>query len=83
MECWCRAGKRLGGLIGPLLMDKKEKVCFLTLVNQVNGPPGVRSRVPNALISEEVDDGNVQGGRAPSDPPSPSMFSPSALILVL
>lgn len=37
-----------------------KKVCFLTLVNQVNGLLGGRSRVPNGLIMEEVDDGNKQ-----------------------
>lgn len=31
----------------------RKKVCFLTLVNQVNGPLGGRSRVPNGLIREE------------------------------
>lgn len=41
-------------------MDKEKKVCFLTLVNQVNGLLGGRSRVPNGLIMEEVDDGNKQ-----------------------
>lgn len=44
-----RAWQCLRGLIGPLLMGKK-KVCFLTLVNQLNGPLGGRSRVPNGLI---------------------------------
>lgn len=45
-------------------MDKGEKkVCFLTLVNQVNGPLGGRSREPNGLIrEEEVHDGNGQQG---------------------
>lgn len=50
-------------------MDKEKKVCFLTLVNQVNGLLGGRSRVPNGLIMEEVDDGNKQ---QEADPPSPS-----------
>lgn len=41
----------------------RKKVCFLTLVNQVNGPLGGRSRVPNGLIrEEEVDDKNEQQG---------------------
>lgn len=33
--------------------QEKKKVCFLTLVNQVNGPLGGRSRVPNGLIRKK------------------------------
>lgn len=51
-----------GGWLGHYRWTRK-KVCFLTLVNQVNGPLGGRSRVPNGLIrEEEVDDGNEQQG---------------------
>ena len=53
-------GNASGGWLGHYRWTRK-KVCFLTLVNQVNGPPGGRSRVPNGLIrEEEVDDGNEQ-----------------------
>lgn len=53
-------GNALGGWLGHYRWTRK-KVCFLTLVNQVNGPLGGRSRVPNGLISDwEVDDGNEQ-----------------------
>lgn len=42
-----------------IIDGQEKKVCFLTLVNQVNGPLGGRSREPNGLIREEkVDDGN-------------------------
>lgn len=53
-------GNASGGWLGHYRWTRK-KVCFLTLVNQVNGPLGGRSRVPNGLIrEEEVDDGNEQ-----------------------
>ncbi len=55
-------GNASGGWLGHYRWTRK-KVCFLTLVNQVNGPLGGRSRVPNGLIrEEEVDDGNEQQG---------------------
>lgn len=55
-------GNASGGWLGHYWWTRK-KVCFLTLVNQVNGPLGGRSRVPNGLIREEEgDDGNEQLG---------------------
>lgn len=54
-------GNTSGGWLGHYRWTRK-KVCYLTLVNQVNGPPGGRSRVPNGLIreEEEVDGRNEQ-----------------------
>lgn len=54
----------------------RKKVCFLTLVNQVNGPLGGRSMVPNGLIrEEEVDDG--KGIRWPTfSPPLQPLVRP-------
>lgn len=55
-------GNASGGWLGHYRWTRK-KVCFLTLVNQVNGPLGGRSRVPNGLIrDEEVDDGSERQG---------------------
>lgn len=55
-------GNASGGWLGHYRWTRK-KVCFLTLVNQVNGPLGGRSREPNGLIrEEEVDDGNEHQG---------------------
>lgn len=55
-------GNASGGWLGHYRWTRK-KVCFLTLVNQVNGPLGSRSRVPNGLIrEEEVDYRNEHEG---------------------